>query len=119
MKKFNFLIGALGGALGGFVLSNKKLRNQLGEAKTKKEAAKILGEAIQKSGSELANDTKKLLESEEVQSKLKNFKEFANEKWADLQTEVSGIAKRAVKTAKKETTKKLKAVKKAVRSKAS
>lgn len=101
MKKFNFIIGALGGALSGYLMSNKKLRQQLVKAKDKKEAAKILGESIKQSGSDLAQDAKELLESESVQKTFGDFRTFANKKWTEVQKEIGSYAKKATGHAKK------------------
>ena len=101
MRKFNFFIGAMGGALGGFILSNKKLRKQLQEAEDGKQAAVILGEAIKKSGGDLAHEAKQWLESEETQEKMSAWKEYAFDVWKKTKKQAKGEAKRTYRRVQK------------------
>ena len=44
MRKFSLLLGTLGGALAGYILSNDKLRKQMAEAPNAEAMAKMLGQ---------------------------------------------------------------------------
>ena len=57
---FSLLLGAIGGALGGYLLSNDKLRTDLQRAKTPEAAAKLLGKHLQQDGSKIAKEAKEL-----------------------------------------------------------
>ena len=76
MRKFNFLIGTLGGALGGYLLSNPALRKKLAKAKDANEAARILGRELQKSGKMVAKEAKALVEREDVHEKFKEWRQY-------------------------------------------
>ena len=98
-------------------MSNKRLRDKLAKAKNKKEAAHILGEAIQKSGTDLAHEAKKWAESEDVQTKVSKWKKMATKKWDEVQSELAKATKQATKKAKKAAKKTCKSAKKCVKKK--
>ncbi len=63
MKKLSFLVGTLGGAMAGYVFSNKKLREQLVNAKDPSAAAKILGKHLSEDGQVVAKEVGSLRSS--------------------------------------------------------
>jgi hypothetical protein len=94
MKKFSLLVGALGGALAGYVFSNEKLRAQLSKAKNPEEVAHLLGKHLQKDGKKVGDQVWELVNSEEVQGNLNKAKDF-------VQTQVSGAKKEVKKQTRK------------------
>ncbi|HLD71624.1 MAG TPA: hypothetical protein VI873_03355 [Candidatus Peribacteraceae bacterium] len=99
MKKISLLIGALGGALGGYLLSNTKLREGLINAKDPEEAAKILGKALQHDGKKLAKDAQSFIESKEVQDNLKKARKYAEQRMNDAKKQVEVFMKKGQKKA--------------------
>jgi len=88
MKKFSLLLGALGGAMAGYLFSNKKLRDELANAKDAEMAAKTLGKHLQRDGRTLANQVQKFVGSDEVQTHWKTMKGFALKKVQQVKKEV-------------------------------
>ncbi|MDD5025881.1 MAG: hypothetical protein PHH13_00730 [Candidatus Peribacteraceae bacterium] len=88
MKKFSLLLGALGGAMAGYLFSNKKLRDELANATDAEMAAKTLGKHLQRDGRTLANQVQKFVESDEVQTHWKTMKGFALRKVRQAKKEV-------------------------------
>lgn len=112
MRKLNFLIGAASGLFGGLLLSNKKLRTKLREAKDPTHAAKILGEEFKRSGKEIAQETKQWVKSDDVQhwwtrmkkgikKKCHALQEDALDLASDAAEKTKGTAKKTYKEAKK------------------
>lgn len=99
MKKLSLLVGTLGGAMAGYLFSNKKLRDELADAKDPEAAAKLLGEHLQRDGKKLAKQVRDFVESDEVQTNLIKAKKYAHQKAleakAELEAMVSKEAKRA------------------------
>ncbi len=119
MKKLSLLLGTLGGATAGYLFSNKKLRDQLTNAKDAEEAARILGKHLQKDGQKLGKQIQEFVESEDVQKNFAKAKNYAKETVDDAQAQLGEVvssksakAKKAVKKATKTAgTKAKKAVK--------
>ena len=105
MRKFNFLVGALGGLFGGMLMSNKKLRHKLQKTDDPKEAAKMIGKEVQRSGKEVAHEAKDWLESPEVQKGWKKAKKYMTKKLGEASKEAQKQTKTAYKKAKKAMTK--------------
>ena len=109
MKKFSLLIGALGGATAGYLLSNKKLREELAKAKDPEAAAKLLGKHLQRDGKKLAKHVQDFVESEDVQKNIKKAKSFTKKKVDEAKKEISELVgegkSKAKKVAKKGVTK--------------
>src|SRR3989338_10002835 len=105
MKKFSLLIGALGGALGGYLLSNTKLREGLLDAKDPEHAAKLLANHLRNDGKKLAKEAQNFLESKEVQSNIAKARKFATKKMHEAKRQVGVLVKqgqdRAVSAMKK------------------
>ena len=114
MKKVSLLLGALGGALGGYLLSNSKLRASLSEAKDPEEAAKMLGKHLQHDGKKLAKDVQAFIESKEVQANLAKAKKFAVKQASEARKQVESFMKQGQAAATKSAKKGAKSLKKAV-----
>jgi hypothetical protein len=101
MKKLNFLVGTVSGLFGGLLLSNKKLRNKLKNAEDPKEAAKIIGNEMKRSGKDVAKEAKEWVESDDVQKGFKKAKKYLCKKLGEVGTETKKKTKSAYKKAKK------------------
>ncbi|MEK7590649.1 MAG: hypothetical protein AAB489_00365 [Patescibacteria group bacterium] len=105
MKKFSLLIGALGGALGGYLLSNTKLREGLLDAKDPEHAAKLLAKHLKDDGKKIAKEAQNFLESKEVQNNIAKARKFAAKKMHEAKKQVGVFVKqggdRAVSAMKK------------------
>ena len=108
MRKFSFLIGALGGALGGYLLSKPKLVEQLSRAKDATHAAKMLGKQLQQDGQKLAREVKEFVESDEVQENISKAKKFAQKKFQVAKREVGNFVREESKSVKKKVRSKVK-----------
>lgn len=98
MRKFSLLLGTLGGAMAGYLLSNEKLRNDLVKAKDPEAAAKLLGSHLAKDGKRLGHEVKKFAESEHVQKNLKQFSSYAKNKATEAQKGLESMMKKGSKT---------------------
>lgn len=100
-KKLSLFLGALGGAMVGYVFSKKSLRQELRDAKSAEKVAQILKKHLQKDGRKLGKEFKALMESEEVKSNLAKAKRIAREYINDAKKEVKGVAKKQGKRVKR------------------
>ena len=120
MRKLSLLVGALGGALAGYVFSNAKLREELSHAKSAEDAAHVLGKYMQRDGQRLGKQVKELIHSEEVQRNVQKAKAFVQRSVDGATKEIQALTARGkdrAKTAIKRTASRAKKVaKKAVRS---
>lgn len=72
MKKISLLLGTLGGAMAGYLLSNDKLRQDLVKAKDPEAAAKLLGMQLVRDGKKLGHEVRKFEEAQKgIQSMMK------------------------------------------------
>ncbi|NOS68250.1 MAG: hypothetical protein HOO67_07915 [Candidatus Peribacteraceae bacterium] len=101
MKKFSLILGTLGGAMAGYILSNEKLRKDMAEAPNAEAMAKMLGQHMAKDGKKVAKEVKGFVESDDVQKNLKKAKAFASKKLGVAQKELEKYAKKGVKEAKR------------------
>ena len=99
MKKLSLLIGALGGAMAGYLFSNKKLREELTSAKDAETAARLLGKHLQHDGKKLAAQAQDLIESEDVQRNWKKAKTYAQETFQTARKELTKMGDRAEEVA--------------------
>jgi len=100
MRKFSLLLGAMGGALAGYLLSNEKLRSDLKKAKDPEAAAKLLGKHLQQDGSKIAKEVKQFVESDDVQKNLSKAKKFATAKFKEAKKGMDVLVKKGEKEAK-------------------
>jgi phage-related tail protein len=101
MKKLSLLVGTLGGAMAGYLFSNKRLREQLGNAKDAESAARLLGKHLQHDGKKLANQVREFVESDEVQKNVTKAKKYASKKMNEAKKELNTLVKKGTKKAKK------------------
>ncbi len=99
MKKFSLLLGTLGGALAGYILSNDKLRTELSTAKDPEAAAKLLGTHLSKDGKKIAKEVQAFAESDDVQKNLKKAKSYAHKKFTEAQKGMEFMMKKGGKKA--------------------
>jgi len=104
MRKLSLLLGTLGGAFAGYLFSNKKLREALAKAKDPEQAAKTLGQHLQKDGKQLARQVREFVESDEVQQNLGKAKEFAKKKFEEARYELSGLIEKGKTMATEQAT---------------
>lgn len=95
MKKLSLLIGTLGGAMAGYLFSNKKLREDLGNAKDAETAARLLGKHLQHDGMKLAEQAQDFIGSAEVQRNWKKAKDYAQESFVTARKEVLHMVSKA------------------------
>ncbi|MDA1209277.1 MAG: hypothetical protein O2904_04585 [bacterium] len=100
MKKLSLLLSTVGGAMGGYLLSNKKLRDELSKTDDAESAAKTLGKHLQRDGKKLAEQLKEFINSEEVQSNLTKAKKYAKEKTNEAKKELNAMVDSGTKKAK-------------------
>lgn len=115
MKKLSFLLGSLGGALAGYVFSNKKLREQMVKAKDSKEAAKILGKHLSADGQVVAKEVRQLANEHNLDDRIADGKKYVEEYYSSAKGEVQKFigakvkqATKAATSAKKQAVKKVK-----------
>ena len=76
MKKVSLLLGALGGAMAGYVFSNGKLREELANAKDAEAAGKILAKHLSQDGKKVGEEVKRFATSDEVKQNMSKAKKF-------------------------------------------
>jgi uncharacterized membrane-anchored protein YjiN (DUF445 family) len=111
MRRFSLLLGTLGGAIAGYILSNDKLRKQMREAPNAEAMAKMLGQELAKDSKKVANEVKTFVESDDVQRNLRKAKAFASKKMGVAQKELNVLMKKGAKEAKKYAKEGMKSVK--------
>ncbi|OIO55721.1 hypothetical protein AUJ46_00285 [Candidatus Peregrinibacteria bacterium CG1_02_54_53] len=99
MKKLSLLIGTLGGAMAGYLFSNKKLRKDLAEAKDAETAARLLGKHLQRDGKKLAAQAQEFIDSDEVQHNLKKAKSYTQDTFETARKELMKLVNRAEEAA--------------------
>jgi hypothetical protein len=111
MKKISLLLGAMGGAIAGYLLSNDKLRLELKKAKNPEAAAKLLGKHLQSDGQKIAKEVKEFVESDDVQKNISKVRKFATSKFKEAKQNMKVMVKQGEKQADKLLKKGTKAVK--------
>ncbi len=91
MKKLTFLLGSLGGALAGYVFSNKKLRDELMKTKDATQAAKMLGKHLAKDGEMVAKEVKHFAADQGLESKIAEGKKFVKKYYEVSKEEVKKL----------------------------
>lgn len=112
MKKLTLLLGAMGGAMAGYVFSNSKLREELAKAKDAEAAGKVLAKHLAKDGKQVGHEVKRFIESDEVQDNLVKARKYALDQAKELQKNAMALMKEGQKQVgvyTKKTVKKTKA----------
>lgn len=115
MRKLTLLLGAMGGAMAGYVFSNKTLRDELTKAKDAEAAGKILAKHLSKDGKQVGNEVKKFIDSDEVQDNFAKAKKYAMDQAKELQKSALAIMKQGEKEAVASVKKAAKTAKKTVK----
>ncbi len=119
MKKLSFLLGTLGGAMAGYVFSNKKLREQLLGAKDTSAAAKILGKHLAEDGQVVAKEVRDLAEQHGLDDRIADGRKYVEQYYSSAKDEVQKFigakVKQATKVAVKAKKHAVKKVKKAMK----
>lgn len=97
MRKLTLLLGAMGGAMAGYVFSNKTLREELSDAKDAEAAGKVLAKHLAKDGKQVGREVKNFIDSEEVQDNLQKAKKYAMDQAKELQKSAMGLVKQGEK----------------------
>ena len=114
-RKFSLLLGTLGGAVAGYILSNDTLRKKMAKAPNAEAMAKMLGQELTKDGRKIAKEVKVFVESDEVQKNFKKAKAYASKKMGVAQKQLESFMKKGAKEAKKYAKKGMKEVKGAMK----
>ncbi len=101
MKKLTFLLGTIGGAMAGYVLSNKKLRSEMIDAKDSSEAAKILGKHLSNDGQIVAKEVRQLAEQHGIDDRIADGKQYVHDYYSSAKDEVQKFLGAKVKEAKR------------------
>lgn len=110
MRKMSVLLGSVGGALAGYVFSNKKLRNELMAAKDANAAARILGKHLSSDGGQVAKEVKQLAMQHHWDDKVAEGKKYVMDYYKSSAKEAQKMFEHARKEAMKmvkKTTKKV------------
>lgn len=94
MKKYSLLLGALGGAVAGYLFSNDKLRGELSKAKNADEAGKILSKHLSTDGKKLGGQVKEFVSSDAFQDNVSGAKKYAKDYLAKAQKEMQSLLKK-------------------------
>jgi hypothetical protein len=100
MRKLSLLLGALGGAMAGYVFSNTKLRDELADAKDAEEAGKILAKHLQRDGKQVGKEIQQFVKSDAVQDNVVKAKKYANSQLKKLRGDIDSMVKKGVKKSK-------------------
>ena len=97
MKKLPFLVGALGGALAGYLFNNNKLRDELAKAKDADAAVNILGKHLKTDGKKLGKEVQKFMKSDDVKRNVKQAKSYMNKQAKEWGKEVEKYMEQGAK----------------------
>jgi hypothetical protein len=91
MRKLSLLLGTMGGALAGYLFSNRPLREELSKAKDAEAAGRVLAKHLAKDGKQIGSEVKKFVESDEVQDNLAKAKVYVKDTAKKMQGELSKL----------------------------
>lgn len=114
MRKLSMLLGALGGAMAGYLFSNNTLRDELYNAKDAEAAGKILAKHLKKDGQKVGGEVKKFVRSDDVQRNLHKAKAYVQKKAKKLRGEITSYINQGAGKAKSAVSSGAKKVKKGV-----
>lgn len=98
MKKLSLLVGTLGGAMAGYLFSNKKLREELTSAKDAEAAARVLAKHVKTDGEKIGREAWEFLQSDEVQKNVKKAQKFAEDQFKTAKKQVQALVKKEAKS---------------------
>ena len=101
MKKVSLLMGTLGGAMAGYLFSNKKLREELADAKNPESAAMILAKHVKDDGKKIGKEVWEFAKSDEVQKNFGKAKKYAESQFSEAKKKVEVFMKKEAKDMKK------------------
>ncbi len=101
MRKFSLVMGALGGAMAGYLFSNAKLREELAEAKDAEAAGKIFAKHLSRDSKEVGTHVKQFIESDDVQKNLGKAQKYAAKQMATMNKKMKTMMKKATVFGKK------------------
>lgn len=78
LKRLTLLLSTFGTTAAWYVLSNKKIRDELGKAENPEETVKILTRHLGRDASKIAHEVHDLMRSPEVQESLAKAKQFTD-----------------------------------------
>lgn len=107
MKKLSFVVSTLGGAVLGYLASNKKLREELSKARGPDAAGKILASHLQKDGKHIGHELRSFLESAHMQKKIQGVSRLLQQQFQKAEGEISNLLNQGRNEAKKFTRKAL------------
>jgi hypothetical protein len=93
MKKVSLLLGALGGAMAGYVFSNGKLREELADAKDAEAAGKILAKHLQQDGKKIGSEVKRFAQSDEVKGNMTKARKYVQEQAKKIKDDMKSFVK--------------------------
>ena len=103
MKKLSFVVSTLGGAVLGYLASNKKLREELSKAKSPDIAGKILASHLQKDGKHIGHELRSFLESAHMQKKIQGISTLLQQQFQKAEGELHHLFNQGKSEAKKFT----------------
>ena len=113
MRKFSFLLSTLGGAIVGYLASNKKLRMELTKANSAEAAGKVFARHLQSDGKQIGKALKDFVESDKMQSQLTKAKSLVQHQFHKAEKELQSLVRQGEKGAKDFVTRTLKKAEKA------
>ncbi len=113
MRKYSLMLGALGGAVAGYLFSNEKLREELVAAKNPEQAGKILAKHLSVDGKKLGGEVQSLVKSPAFKDNVSKARTYAKTQFTKAKKEMQELVKKA--GAKRHAKKAVKHAKKAVK----
>lgn len=99
MKKLALLAGSIGSTAAWYILSNKKLRTELGKAKGPEQTVKILSKYLGRDAEKIGNEVYALVQSGELKEGLEKAKEFSGGALEKAKTGLGGLFAKGKKAA--------------------
>lgn len=98
MGKYTLMVSALGGAIGGYVISNEKMRHEMAEASDAGEMAKTFGYHLASDGRKVVRELRSFVGHRNIGQKLKSAGTYATAR-------LHGARRRLTRQAKKSAVK--------------
>lgn len=100
MKAFKLLAGTIGSTAAWYILSNKKLREELGKAGSPEETMKILSQYLGRDASKISTSVHEFMHSGEIQETLGKAKEISGQKIDSAKKGIGGLLSKGLKAVK-------------------